>query len=248
MGKLNLFLIRDIKNLLKERKSIIVLIFLNIIILAISAAFSLAAINNYESFSNLFTGISKTKTNIYDFCSRIIILYSLLIYTLFPFILGTVIISYLKEFGELELMMFFPIDRKKFFLEKVTSIFLVSVVLAWINFLLCILIQGIIFQGDFSIGWNDFFYTFVLIPIWLFFISCVTVLISAVSKDSKEANQRSMILPFILLAGVQLAIILKVNIFARFFLLIPFVIAVAGIFIITILWKKKFNLEKILYK
>ncbi|MBP5175897.1 MAG: ABC transporter permease subunit [Treponema sp.] len=248
MSALKKFVLHDISDLLREKKCMAVIVFINIIILAISAAFCLAMNKDGNSVYALFQNFAKTEMDKISISSRLIILYSFLLYTAFPLILGISAISYLKEFGELELIMLFPIDRKKIFVEKTLCIFLVLTVLTFSNFLLCVLIQKLIFGDAFVLSKEMIFFALVIIPLWLLFISCLTVFISSVSKDSKDANQKSLILPFCLLIFIQGALILKVNVFSKFLLILPLSVAIIGSLSLILVWRKKFDLEKILYK
>ncbi len=248
MSVLKKFMLHDIKDLLREKKSMAVIVFINIIILAISFAFCLAINKDENSVYALFQNFSETEVDKISISSRLIMLYSFLLYTAFPLILGISTVSYLKEFGELELIMLFPVDRKKIFAEKTFCIFLVSTALAFLNFLLCALIQKLIFGETFVLSMEMIFFALVIIPLWLFFISCLTVFISSVSKDSKDANQKSLILPFCLLVIIQGALILKVNVFSKYLLILPLSVAITGSLSLILVWRKKFDVEKILYK
>lgn len=158
MSVLKKFMLHDIKDLLREKKSMAVIVFINIIILAISFAFCLAINKDENSVYALFQNFSETEMDKISISSRLIMLYSLLLYTAFPLILGISAVSYLKEFGELELIMLFPVDRKKIFAEKTFCIFFVSTALAFLNFLLCALIQKLIFGEDFVLSMEMIFF------------------------------------------------------------------------------------------
>ncbi len=242
---LNLF-IHDIKGIFTDKKTIILIFFLTLLTVIICISFCFIVKLGNESLLNQLESISGIKDQNL-FISFIINIYSFLFFTAFPFILGIVIISYLKEFGELELMMLFPINRKFFFIEKVLCIFSISLLFCWASILINSLIQSAVMNVSFYFSKYKLLYALIVLPVWLFFISCLTVLISASSKDSKSANQKSLILPFILITGVQLLLYMKVNVFSYTVVFLPLLIGLIGAFILLIVLNRKFSIEKIIY-
>lgn len=239
--------IHDVKEIFSDKKTVILISFLEILTFIICLSFCLLIQSDNESMFNQLKTISEIEDQNL-FISFFINIFSFLFFTTFPFILGIAIISYLKEFGTLELMMLFPINRKTFFIEKIFCIFIISLLLSWLSIFLNSFIQFSILHSSISFSKYKLIYTFIVLPVWLFFISCITIIISSCSKDSKEANQRSLLLPFILTMGMQLFLYLKINIFSYKVINIPFLVGALGSIIILLVLRKKINLEAILYK
>ena len=244
---LNIKLLRhDIKNIFKDKRTIIAVSFLTLITLIMSCAFCFVLQNDNSSLANQYKAVSNIES-LNTLSSFFIYIYSFLIFSTYPFILGIVIVSYLKEFGTLELMMLFPINRKQFFIEKTLCIFLISLVFCWISILLNSCIQPAILSNAITLNSYKLIYSIIVLPVWLFFLSLLTIIISSLSKDSKEANQKSLIIPFIMIAAVQLIFILKINIFSYKIIFLPLTAGLIGIVSLSVFIKKKMNIERILY-
>lgn len=238
-------LLYDIKSIFMDKKTIILISFLTLITLLMSVSFRIVLKDDTGSLFTQFasiSGITDKKTFIYFFTG----IFSFIIFTTYPFIIGIVIISYLKEFGELELMMLFPIDRKSFFIEKIFCVFSVSLVFSWISILLNRFLLSLIMDIQ-SFNIYRILYMFIVLPVWIFFISCITIMISSSAKDSKEANQKSMILPFVIYAVIQLSFLLKLTVFSYKIILLPFIIGLAGSIVILLILNRKFSIERIIY-
>ena len=203
-----------------------------------SVAFCFVLQNDNSSLANQYKAVSNIES-LNTLSSFFIYIYSFLIFSSYPFILGIVIVSYLKEFGELELMMLFPINRKQFFIEKTLCIFLISLVFCWVSILLNCFIQPAILNNAITFNSYKLIYSIIVLPVWLFFLSLLTIIISSLSKDSKEANQKSLIIPFIMIAAVQLIFILKINIFSYKIIFLPLAAGLIGIVSLSVFIKKK---------
>ena len=244
---LNIKLLRhDIKNIFKDKRTIIVVSFLTLISLIMSVAFCFVLQNDNSSLANQYKAVSNIES-LNTLSSFFIYIYSFLIFSTYPFILGIVTVSYLKEFGELELMMLFPINRKQFFIEKTLCIFLISLVFCWISILLSCFIQSSILKTAITFNSYKLIHSIIVLPVWLFFLSLLTIIISSLSKDSKEANQKSLIVPFIMFAAVQFVFILKINIFSYKIVFLPLAVGLIGIGILLLFAKRRMNIERILY-
>ena len=245
MQSLKLFMY-DIKIILKDRKNILLLCLLTLIIATISLSFCYLFQNDKTSIMEQFQSVSKI-TDKTLFISYVIYIFSFIIFSTYPFIIGIVIISYIKEFGELELMMLFPINRKAFFIEKILSVFTLSYAFCLVGIIITSLIQQIILSTSILINKYVLFYTFVSLPCWIFFVSCTAILISSLAKDTKEANQKSLILPFVLYILAQALFILKIDFFSKLIIFIPLAISIVGSTLIFIYQRNKITIEKILY-
>lgn len=238
--------IYDIKNITKDKKSFFVICFFTFLTIFIGVTISIFFKDNNKSLFNEIKIISNIdRADV--FTLYITYIFSFVLFSTYPFLTGIVIISYLKEFGELELMMLFPLNRKHFFFEKIFCIFVVSIFFSWISIFLNFIIHCIIYNLEFSFNGYIFFYATVSLPVWLFCLSSLTVVISSLAKDSKEANQKSLIISFILYCIIQVLFLLKVNFLSIRIIFIPLlagIILVIGLFCFV---KNKINLEKILY-
>ena len=91
------------------------------------------------------------------------------------------------------------------------------------------------------------FYSLIVLPFWLFFISLIAVIISALSKDSKEANQKSIIWLFALYLPMQYVFCMGIDIYSYKLVFIPLVVSIIGTIILLIMINRYFSVEKILY-
>ena len=98
---LNIKLLRhDIKNIFKDKRTIIAVSFLTLITLIMGCAFCFVLQNDNSSLANQYKAVSNIES-LNTLSSFFIFIYSFLIFSTYPFILGIVIVSYLKEFTPL---------------------------------------------------------------------------------------------------------------------------------------------------
>jgi len=236
----------DMEKIFTEKKTLSVILFMSLLTSVICIAYCIFMQSDTESPVKTL-GIIHGIVDRNEFISFFVTIFSFMIYTTFPAIIGIFIISYLKEFGELELMMLFPINRKLFFLEKIFCTFFASLLPSWINIVFNTILQSILMKVTLSFSIYKIFYSLIVLPLWLFFISLVTVIISALSKDSKEANQRSIIWLFALFLPMQFVFCMRFDIYSYKIIFIPLIIGIIGSFLLLFVINRYFNVEKILY-
>ena len=74
-------------------------------------------------------------------------------------------------------------NAKKFFLRKIFCVFIISLGFAWLGVLLNTIIQLIILKIYFYA--ENVFYFLLVLPVWLFFVSCFAIKIIIVLKIQK---------------------------------------------------------------
>ncbi|MBO4856981.1 MAG: hypothetical protein J5527_00525 [Treponema sp.] len=236
----------DLGNILNDKKTLLLLLFLTLLTLIIGMSICFTIQTDSENLLKQLKIVSNIDS-IEIFSSYIIYIFSFIIFSSYPFILGILIISYMKEFGELELMMLFPLNRKHFFIEKIFCIFIVSLIFSWISVLINFLIQIVIFNISLYFDFYILFYTTISLPVWLLGLSYLTIFISSQSKDSKEANQKSLIFAFMLYGIIQILFIFKINIFSSKIVFVPFLLGIVIFIVLFNFFNKKITIEKILY-
>lgn len=246
MGQKSIFFIHDMQNILNDKKTVFLIAFLTLLTIFFEIFFNTTLRFDTDNLLNQLKIISDID-DIELFSLYMVYIFCFIIFTTYPFIIGIFIVSHIKEFGELELMMIFPINRKHFFIGKCFSIFIISLIFSWISILINLFIHSIIFNFPLSFNFYKVFYCFISLPTWLFSLSCLTVVISSLAKDSKEANQKSIILAIILYSAIQFVFIFKINIFNFKIVFVPLVFGIIILIGVILFASKKITIEKILY-
>ena len=136
-------------------------------------------------------------------------------------------------------------NAKKFFLRKIFCVFIISLGFAWLGVLLNTIIQLIILKIYFYA--ENVFYFLLVLPVWLFFVSCFAIKIYHSFKNTKNADRVSTFFPLALFWIFQLLFILGLNFFSYKFFMVPFLVGIFGSVILLYFSNKKFNIEKNLY-
>lgn len=238
--------LHDLRNVLGDKKTLLVIIFLTMLTHVICISICFTAQFDNENFLTQLKLISDIK-NTEIFVSYIVYMFSFIIFSFYPFMTGILIVSHLKEFGELELMMLLPVNRKSFFTMKILCIFAVSLFFSWISIFVNSVIIKVILHASLSFNFSKLLFAVVSLPAWLFSLSGLTVVLSSLARDSKESNQKSLIITFMLYLFIQVAFMLKINIFSPKIIFVPLISAIilqSGLFCFS---RSKLNIEKILY-
>ena len=240
----------DLKNILRDRKNLITMIINLTIQLLLCLILIIIKASNNENYIEPISIYNHTNNlDSYVFLINYIYpVFSLIFLSIIPFVIGLSLVSNEKETGTLEALFYLPVNRKKIFYTKIFSLFLISYGLSFIS----IMIQLFLFYFtsgkellDYSF-WLRFI--FLYIPFWILFISSILIIISTISKNTKEANQYSLGFSFLLLLIIQGSALLKINIFSHHFFRIILILSIITI-LITIMWfKRNLRIEKVLFQ
>ena len=218
---------QDIKNILSDKK---------ILILFISSTVCLSIVCIFFCFF-----LQNEKVDDRNFLVYFTVnCFSLILSTSFPLALSGFIKrkNYFENHNEE--------NTKKLFLRKIFCVFIISLGFAWLGVLLNTIIQLIIL-GIYFYAENVFYFLLVL-PVWLFFVSCFAIKIYHSFKNTKNADRVSSFFPLALLWIFQLLFILGLNFFSYKFFMVPFLVGIFGSVILLYFSNKKFNIEKNLYE
>lgn len=249
----------EFNNLRGSKKTIAILIFLSVCIVVTHIMFFLISnystnidnliesskywYNQFESINNEFI----TNTVYYIGIMKIIPFVFILISSAFPIILGINSIIEEKEQNTIETLFFLPYSHNKILFSKLLSFYTITIILTIINtgIQLALIFT---FQTSYEVMIFWTFLGLIFLPIWLLFISSIILILSSIYETSKDVNQSSLFVAFMLYMLFMLSYFTGIDILSMKILLIIAVLSLAGTLIIWFIYFKRNKfIENIIY-
>ncbi len=247
----------ELRILFRDRKNTLILLGISLILTITNVALYIFSssdiinmtklINESEFWRNNIINADKS-TSVYTilFNKAFSILFTILQIS-FPFNIGISLIISEREAGTLETLFYMPISLKKLIITKVIEIVIPSIttmlVVGFLNLGLAIL-----FNYNKGIAYTEWLLIILILsPSIIFFSSTLVLLLSILSKSTREAYQYSLYSSFFIYALLQYMLMKGINIVTSKNIIIFSVLLLLGTGIIVRHLNTNMTIERILY-